>query len=110
MKRQTFVKQLMALGISRNDAHDMCRDALSRRDRASGHGKRFFVAYGNAFAYVFFNYSFDVHLTGRLLTMEERRKFREWRRKRTKLDPIIAWRKKHPSRIQEVSDETMAKQ
>lgn len=108
MKRKTFVKQLMALGVSRNEANSMCRDALSRRDRMSGHGKRFFVAYGNAFAYVFFNYSFGVHLTGRLLTMEERRKFREWRRKRTKDDPIHAWRKKHPFTELGGNNETMA--
>lgn len=96
MKRKTFVKQLMALGISRNDANGMCRDALQRRDYANMRGAISFVAYGNAFAYVFFNYSFDVHLTGRLLTAEERQKFRAWRRKRTKDDPICAWRKKHP--------------
>ena len=36
MKRKTFVKQLMALGISRNDANGMCRDALLRRDYARG--------------------------------------------------------------------------
>lgn len=96
MKRKTFVKQLMALGISRNDANGMCRDALLRRDYANMRSAISFVAYGNAFAYVFFNYSYGVHLTGRLLTAEERQKFRAWRRKRTKDDPICAWRKKHP--------------
>lgn len=32
MKRKTFVKQLMALGVSRNDANAACRRLLATRD------------------------------------------------------------------------------
>mgnify|MGYP006912267893 CR=1 FL=1 len=32
MKRKTFVKQLMALGMSRNKANEMCREYIMVRD------------------------------------------------------------------------------
>ena len=46
MKRGTFVKQLMALGVSRNDANGLCRIYIEGRDarRAAGN-KEIRVAY-----------------------------------------------------------------
>ena len=38
MKRKTFVKQLMALGLSRNEANGLCREALDSMAKYRGSG------------------------------------------------------------------------
>ena len=103
MKRQTFVKQLMALGFSRNEANKDCREALAKRDYVNTHGGKAFVAWENALVRVCFVYSvINVHPTGRWLTQKEQRKFWAWIGKRTKAHPLISWKKNHPDRIKEL--------
>lgn len=80
MRRKTFVKQIMSLGVSRNEIDRICRDKLFWKPRFS---------YENAFAWVCFYYSCGMHISGRPLTVMERQKFSAWRGKRAKPYPLL---------------------
>lgn len=102
MKRKTFVKQLMALGVSRNEANSMCRDALSHRDYVNTHGGRAYTAWEEALARTWLACSVNIHPAGRQLTLEEQWKFCVLSRKRSKANPAVKWMKEHPDGLWEV--------
>lgn len=99
MKRKTFVKQMMALGVPRNEVNSICRDDLLKRDLINMHGGKTRFSYENAFKWTCFYYGWGMHISGRPLTVMERQKFRVWREKRTKIDPLIAWEEKNHKSI-----------
>ena len=47
MRRKTFAKQLMALGLSRNGANSVCRDLLAMRDEMRRAGRRVYVSWAD---------------------------------------------------------------
>lgn len=52
MKRKTFVKQLMALGLERNKANSFCKQMLARRDRLRALGFHSAVHWENIFEFL----------------------------------------------------------
>lgn len=101
MKRKTFVKQLMALGVKRNDANKLCRIYIEGRDarRAAG-GKEVRVAWEYVLAGVLHDYEtcYELELPIRP-TETEMTQYRRWREKRTKIDPMHSWLRNHPNNI-----------
>ena len=101
MKRKTFVKQLMALGVKRNDANKLCRIYIEGRDarRAAG-GKEVRVAWEYVLAGVLHDYEtcYELELPIRP-TETEMAQYRRWRAKRTKIDPMHSWLRNHPNNI-----------
>ena len=89
MKRKTFVKQLMALGVSRNDANGLCKYArwLERRINETLQGCGFSASWEETLAYVVKTIE-----TGKIPCEEADMKMymnkaSEWRAKRSKKLP-----------------------
>lgn len=104
MKRKTFVKQLMALGFSRNEANKDCREALAKRDHVNTHGGKAKIEWEYALGRVDIMYNFGWHITGRRLTVTEWERAREWSKKRAKGHPMSTWLKKHPYGLRRTAD------
>jgi hypothetical protein len=52
MKRRTFVKQLMALGLERNKANSFCKQMLAGRDWLRARGFKSTVHWENIFEFL----------------------------------------------------------
>ena len=101
MKRKTFVKQLMALGVSRNYANGLCRIYIEGRDarRAAGN-KEIRVAWEYVLAGVLHDYEVCHELELPIRPSEkEMAQYRRWRAQRTKTDPMHSWLRNHPNNI-----------
>lgn len=101
MKRKTFVKQLMALGVSRNEANGLCRIYIEVRDarRVAGN-KEIRVAWEYVLAGVLNDYEMCHELELPIRPSEkEMAGYRRWRAKRAKTDPMHSWLRNHPNNI-----------
>ena len=52
MKRKTFIKQLMAMGLERNKANSFCKELLAARDWLRAHGFQSDVHWKNIFEFL----------------------------------------------------------
>ena len=52
MKRKTFIKQLMAVGLERNKANSFCKEMLAARDWLRALGFQSDVHWGNIFEFL----------------------------------------------------------
>lgn len=101
MKRKTFMKQLMALGVKRNDANWLCRAYIRERDmqRALGNkGTRVAWEYVLAEALHGYEVRYGSELPIRP-SEKEMAQYRRWRAQRTKTDPMHSWLRNHPNNI-----------
>lgn len=97
MKRKTFVKQLMALGMSRNDANKMCRAYITERDKRRREGEN---GINVAWEYVLGRmYQCLAASVGENMlvvpTNETAKRLLIWALKRSKKNPVAAWRGKN---------------
>lgn len=101
MKRKTFVKQLMALGMSRNDANKMCRAYITERDKRRREGEN---GINVAWEYVLGRmYQCHAASVGENMlvvpTNETAKRLLIWALKRSKKNPVAAWRGGHPNNM-----------
>lgn len=101
MKRKTFVKQLMALGMSRNNANKMCSEYITVRDTRRRAGEN---GINVAWEYVLGRmYQCDTMSVGTNMivvpTNESAKKLLIWALKRSKKNPAATWRKNHPNNM-----------
>lgn len=100
MKRKTFVKQLMALGVTRNYANGLCKRYIEEREvRRSAGNHKIRVAWEYVFAGLLLEYDAYVQELPREVMEEEKARYRRWRAKRTKEDPMYNWIRNHPNNI-----------
>lgn len=52
MKRKTFVKQLIAMGLERNKANSFCKQMLAARDYLRAIGVQYTVRWENIFEFL----------------------------------------------------------
>ena len=98
MKRKTFVKQLMALGVTRNQANEMCRRQLCARDRFRLLGVQRNATWEYNLMEVCKWGAKGVYLCGGSPERAERL-YLDWVGKRTKAIPIDTWERNHPNNI-----------
>lgn len=97
MKRKTFVKQLMALGISRNKANKLCLEALESAAKYRESGLPVMLAWefilSNACDQFVDIFSLEKEITWRGVTCD---KYCWWLTKRSKEHPGRSWVRSHP--------------
>lgn len=97
MKRKTFVKQLMALGVPRNEANSMCRDALESAVKYRESGLPVMLALdfilANACDQFVGRFSLGEEITWHGVTCD---KYCRWLTKRSKEHPGRSWVRSHP--------------
>lgn len=97
MKRETFVKQLMALGISRNEANERCRRELKQMTKCRRIGLPAWFAYEEILSTVveqlddMFCRSQNIVWLGGTGA-----KYCKWMMKRSKEQPGRSWARNHP--------------
>lgn len=98
MKRKTFVKQLMALGVTRNQANEMCRRQLCARDclRLLGVQKNTTWEY-NLMMVCKWGDKGGYYCDGS--PERAKRLYLDWLGKRVKANPIDTWKRNHPNNI-----------
>lgn len=101
MKRKTFVKQRMALGMSRNNANKMCRAYITERETRRREGEN---GINVAWEYVLgrMYQCLTVSVGANMLvvpTNETAKRLLIWALKRSKKNPVAAWREKHPNNM-----------
>lgn len=101
MKRKTFVKQLMALGMSRNNANKMCRAYITERDTRRHEGENGInVAWEYVLGRMYQCYTVSVGANMLVVpTNETAKRLLIWALKRSKMNPVAAWREKHPNNM-----------
>lgn len=101
MKRKTFAKQLMALGMSRNNANKMCREYIMVRDarrRAGENGIN--VAWEYVLGRMYQCYTDSVGANMLVVpTNESAKRLLIWALKRSKKNPVATWRENHPNNM-----------
>lgn len=101
MKRKTFVKQLMALGMSRNNANKMCRAYITVRDtrrRAGENGINVAWEYILGRTYQCGTVSVGANMLV-VPTDETAKRILTWALKRSKKNPVDTWRENHTNNI-----------
>lgn len=97
MKRKTFVKQLMALGVSRNEANRLCLEALESAAKYRESGLPVMLAWefilANACDQFVDIYSRGTKITWHGVTCD---KYCWWLTKRSKEHPGRSWVRSHP--------------
>lgn len=98
MKRETFVKQLMALGLSRNGANRVCRKALDSMAKYRGSGLPVGLAWEHILAETIGQLEdlLSVNAGSPLWAMAGDKLF-AWQIKRSKEDPRRSWSRNHPN-------------
>lgn len=97
MKRKTFVKQLMALGVSRNEANRLCREAIKSAVKYRESGLPVWLEWEFILANVcdqftgLFSIEQEITLCG--VTCD---KYCWWLTKRSKEHPGRSWVRSHP--------------
>ena len=100
MKRKTFVKQLMALGVSRNDANAACRRLLATRDVNYAEGWREVkVAWEYNLKKICEGKMVPQNVTQKTAESTLRMLFFEWIAKRSKKHPVYSWDQNHPNNM-----------
>lgn len=97
MKRKTFVKQLMALGISRNEVNRLCREALDSMAKYRGSGLPVGLAWECILAETIGQLEdlLSVNAATTWWTGTGDKLF-AWQIKRSKEDPRRSWSRNHP--------------
>lgn len=99
MRRKTFVKQLMAIGIPRNEANSICRRGLEYTAKQRAYGLSINITWE-------YNLGDMCEQFDRMPTQEwllEKWgyetvcKYRQWLTKRSKEDPRRSWSRNHPN-------------
>ena len=97
MKRKTFVKQLMALGASRNQANGLCREAIKSAVKYRESGLPVILAWefilANACDQFVGPFSLGEEITWNGVTCD---KYCRWLTKRSKEHPGRSWVRSHP--------------
>lgn len=98
MKRKTFVKQLMALGLSRNEANRLCREALDSMAKYRGSGLPVGLAWECILAHTIGQLEdlLSVNAATTWWTGTGDKLF-AWQIKRSKEDPRRSWSRNHPN-------------
>lgn len=98
MRRKTFVKQLMALGLSRNEANRLCREALDSMAKYRGSGLPVELAWECILAETIGQLEdlLSVNAATAWLTVAGDKLF-AWEIKRSKEDPRRSWGRNHPN-------------
>lgn len=100
MKRKTFVKQLMALGTSRNLANAACRQVLEIRDEVRAAGWRdVSVSWEYNLALIYERTRLPAICGSSLTAGQAAKLYTTWERKRSKPNPVESWRRIHPDDI-----------
>lgn len=98
MKRKTFTRQLMALGLSRNEANRLCREALDSMAKYRGSGLPVGLAWECILAHTIGQLedllSVNAATTWWAGTGD---KLFAWQIKRSKEDPRRSWSRNHPN-------------
>lgn len=98
MRRKTFAKQLMALGLSRNEANRLCREALDSMAKYRGSGLPVGLAWERILAETIGQ--LEDFLSANAATTWWTRtgdKLFAWQIKRSKEDPRRSWSRNHPN-------------
>lgn len=102
MKRKTFVKQLMALGLSRNGANRVCRKALESMAKYRGSGLPVGLAWEHILAETINQLKVLPKVNaGSPLWARTGNKLFAWQIKRSKEDPRRSWSRNHPGMKEE---------
>ena len=99
MKRKTFVKQLMAIGIPRNEANSICRRGLEFTAKQRSYGLPINIAWEYNLGDMceqFDRMPAPEWLHG-MWGYETACKYRQWIAKRSKDDPRRSWSRNHPN-------------
>lgn len=100
MKRKTLVKQLMALGVSRNDANAACRRLLAARDSDRAVGWcRATVTWEYNLKKICENQMVPKGLAPKVPEPSLRTLHFAWIAKRSKINPVYSWSKNHPNNM-----------
>lgn len=100
MKRKTFVKQLMALGVSRNNANAACRRLLAIRDSSRERGwRRAKVAWEYNLKKICEDPMATQGIVQKTAEPSLRVLFFAWIAKRSKNHPGYSWSKNHPNNM-----------
>ena len=99
MRRKTFVKQLMAIGFSRNEANSICRRGLEYTAKQRAYGLPINIAWEDNLGDMCEKLD-RAPRQSRLhgaLGYETICKYRQWIGKRSKEDPRRSWSRNHPN-------------
>nr|DAH47784.1 MAG TPA: hypothetical protein [Caudoviricetes sp.] len=100
MKRKTLVKQLMALGASRNAANATCRRVLASRDYSRARGWREVrVTWEYCLKKICEDQAAPQNVAPKTAELLRRSLFFTWIAKRSKANPVYSWAKNHPNNI-----------
>ena len=98
MKRKTFVKQLMAMGVPRNQANEVCRLLLKTRN--AFWGNRFSIRLTWEYNLVKICKKRSLPTTIAIAAPENSDKLlATWLGKRRKENPVAHWKRNHPNNI-----------
>ena len=96
MRRKTFVKQLMALGLSRNGANRVCRKALESMAKYRGSGLPVWLAWEHILSGTIDQLKvLSMVNAGSPLWARTGNKLFAWQIKRSKEDPRRSWSRNH---------------
>lgn len=100
MKRKTFVKQLMALGVSRNAANAACRRLLATRDVNYAQGWREVkVTWEYCLKKICEDQMVPQNVAPKTAELLRRSLFFTWIDKRSKANPVYSWSTNHPNNM-----------
>lgn len=98
MKRKTFVKQLMALGLQRNKANSLCREAHDRASKYRESELSARIAWEAILAEVLDQLDDTLIYTQNIVWLSGAgAKYIQYVTKRSKEDPRRSWDRNHPN-------------
>ena len=96
MKRKTFVKQIMAMGVPRNQANEVCRWALKARDYRQGRGFPVVLTWEYNLMEICKKRSLPARLAVTASGNSDKL-LATWLGKRSKENPVAHWKRNHPN-------------
>ena len=96
MKRKTFVKQIMAMGVPRNQANEVCRRLLKARDYCQGRGLPMVLTWEYNLMEICKKRSLPAKLAVTASGNSDKL-LATWLGKRSKENPVAHWKRNHPN-------------
>lgn len=96
MKRKTFVKQIMAMGVPRNQANEVCRWLLKARDYCQGRGFPMVLTWEYNLMEICKKRSLPAKLAVTASGNSDKL-LATWLGKRSKENPVAHWKRNHPN-------------
>lgn len=96
MKRKTFIKQLMAMGVPRNQANEVCHWLLKTRDYCQGRGFPIVLTWEYNLMKICKKRSLPTTLAVAASGNSDKL-LAAWLEKRSKENPVAHWKRNHPN-------------